>query len=173
MSFDACIELEMDADVLEDVAEVAQLLAAGRRGLRHEVEYLSVLVTVIGKTGDPPLLVEIDGDHALIDHFMRHECRRALRLLRDVIKGVAVDGGDGGGRAEHDQDLLLRGADGNLFERTFRQHVAALERLSGAPAGRERQHAGKSQRQVEGRFATHDFRSQTLHFGLASGTALT
>ena len=52
----------------------------------------------------------------------------------------------------------------------------ALERFGGAPAGRKRQRAGQSQRKAEGSFAmTHDFRPQTpqLHFGLASGRALT
>ena len=125
-------------EVLEHVAQVAQLLAAGRRGLRQEVENLAVLQAVIGQPLDPAILVEIDRDHALIDHRMRHEGRLALGLLRDVIERLAIDGGDGGGRAEHDQHLLLAGADRDLLERAFRQHVTALQRFGHAAAAGER-----------------------------------
>ena len=123
----------IEADVLEDVAQIAQLLAAGRRGLRHEVEHFAVLQTVIGKPRNPAVLVEIDRDHPLVHDLIGHEGRRALRLLRNVIKRFAAHGGDGGGGAEHDQHLLLRRADRNLLERAFLQHIAALQRLGVLP----------------------------------------
>src|SRR5262249_33399948 len=135
----------MDANVLEDVAEVTQLLAARRRGLRHEIKNPAILHSVVGETGDAALLVEIDCDDALIDDFVRHEGRRTLRLLRDVIKCFAVDGGNRGRRAEHNQHLLLRGSDGNLFQGAFRHYVPALEGFSRAAAGSECQCTGKSQ----------------------------
>src|SRR5262249_53898845 len=65
--------LEMEADVLEDVAQITQFLTAGRRGLRIEVEDLAVLDAVIGEPGHASFLVEVDRDDALVDDFVRHE----------------------------------------------------------------------------------------------------
>ena len=125
---------ELRHQVLEHAAQVVEVLAAGRRRLRHEVENLAVLETVIGEPPHLAVVVEIDRDDALVDDFLFHESRAALGLLRDVIEHFAVDGGDGGGRAEHDQHLFLRGADRDLLERAFLQHIAALEGLGEAPA---------------------------------------
>src|SRR5689334_13512643 len=116
----------MQADVLEYITQVAQFLAAGRRCLRIEVENLSVLQTVVCESCYPAILVEIDRDNALVDDLMGHEGGRALRFLRDVIEGIAVDSGDRGGGAKHDQYLFLRSADRDLFECAFRQHITAL-----------------------------------------------
>ncbi len=57
--------------------------------------------------------------------------KAALRyaFLRNVIERVAVDGGDGGGRTQYQQHLLLRRADRDLLKRAWLQHVAALEGL--------------------------------------------
>src|SRR5262245_43835634 len=87
--------LQTEADVLEYVAQVAQLLAASGRSLREGIEDLSILQPVICEPRDTPLLVEVDCDHALIGHFIRHESGRTLGLLRDVIEGIATDRGDG------------------------------------------------------------------------------
>src|SRR5215831_15315021 len=143
----------MDADVLENVAQVAQLLAAGCSGLRLEIKNLAILHSVVGETSDAAVLVEIDRDHTLIDNFMWHESGRPLSLLRDVIKGFAVDGGNCGRRAEHDQYLFLCSSDGNLFQSAFRQYVSPLQCFGDATGG-QRQRARKSQRQPECSLAT-------------------
>ena len=75
---------------------------------------------------DPAALVEVDRDHPLVGDVLRHEGELLLGALRDVIERLAADGGDGGGRAEHDQHLLLAGAERNLLQRAFGQDVAAL-----------------------------------------------
>src|SRR4029079_13641154 len=107
--------LEMEADVLENVAQIAQFHAAGRRRLRVEVEDLAILDAVIDQARDAPLFVEINRDDALVDDFMRHEGDRTGRLLRDVKESIAVDGRDGRRRAEHDQNLLLGCPDRDLL----------------------------------------------------------
>ena len=131
----------MEADVLENIADVTQLLAAGRCRLGIEVENLSILDPVISEPRDPSFLVEINRDDALVGNFVRHESGGALGLLRDVIEGVAANGRYRGRRTKHDENLLLRCADGNLLEGTFGQHIAALERLTGSAAGSECQRA--------------------------------
>ena len=107
---------------------------------------------------------------------MRHEGRRALRFLRDVVEGVTVYGSDGRRRSQDNQHLFLRGAYWNLFQGTFRQNIAPLERLGRTAAGRKRERAGERQSEAGGRLAMmHGLKSQTrqLHFGLASGGAVT
>ena len=68
-----------------------------------------------------------------------HEGDRAVGLLRDVVERFAADGGHRRRRAEHEQHLLLRGAERDLLERAVGQHVAALEGLAGAAGERERE----------------------------------
>ncbi len=70
------------------------------------------------------------------------------RALRDVVEGFAADGRDRGGRAEHDQHLLLAGAERDLFEGAFRHHIAALKRLLEAAAARDQQREGERGRAV-------------------------
>ena len=92
----------------------------------------------MGEAADAPVLVEIDGDDLLVDDFLRQE-RGLFGLLRDVVEHLAVDRGDGRGRAENDEHLLLRGADRHLLERAFRDDVAARIGLgdAGSAAGSE------------------------------------
>ena len=82
----------MEADVLEDIAQVAQFLAAGRRRLRIEVEDLAVLYAVIGEPADTPFFVEIN---ARSTRWSTTSCgmkaTERLGLLRDVIEGFTVD----------------------------------------------------------------------------------
>src|SRR5664279_1509621 len=89
---------ELGNDVLEEVADIIELLAAGRRRLRQEVEDFSVLEAVISQPCDPAILVEINRDDPLIPHLVGHERHRAPRGLRNIIKRFAAHGGDGGGR---------------------------------------------------------------------------
>ena len=101
-----------------------------------------------------------------------------MALLRNVIEGVAVDGRDRRGRAEHQQHLLLRRADRDLLERARLQHVAALEVLRERAAAGERERARKRQRGEGAAGAAAviwQARSQTRHphFRLASAEALT
>ena len=155
--------LQVEADVLENAAHVAQFLTARWRCLRQEIEDLAILQAVVGKPRDAPILVEVDRDDPLIDHRMRHESDGALGFLGDVVERVAVDRSNRGRRAENDQHLLLGGADGNLFQRTLRQHVAALQSFLVKAAGRKRHCASDCQREAE--FSTtHGFRTQTRQF---------
>ena len=74
----------------------------------------------------------IDRDHALVDDPLVHEGDRAFGTLRNVVKHLAAEGGDRGGRSHYDQHLVLARADGNLLERAGGQDVALLELLAGA-----------------------------------------
>ena len=77
----ACLE---HFEVAEDAAQIVEPLAAGFRGLRHEVEILAVLDAVIGQPRDRPVLVEVNGDDALID-------TRAVDLLtKAAIKEMII-----------------------------------------------------------------------------------
>src|SRR5450759_5432362 len=80
---------ELGNDVLEDIAEIIELLAAGRRRLRYEVEDFSVLEAIIGQPRDPAILVEINRDDPLVPHLVGHERHRAPRGLRNIIKPVS------------------------------------------------------------------------------------
>src|SRR4029079_10483754 len=140
---------QMEADVLENIAEVAQLLAAGRCRLGIEIENLSVLDPVIGEPRDPSLFVEINPDDTLVGNLVWHEGCGALCLLRDVIEGVAAHGRHRGRGTKHDQNLFLCGADGNLLECAFGQHIAALQRLTHPAAGRKGQRAYERYRQMK------------------------
>src|SRR6201987_3816570 len=122
----------VEAQQLEQRLQVAQLLAGGRGGAADEVEDLAVLQAVIGKPADLAVLVEIDRDHALVANLLVHEGDRTLGALRDVVEDFAVEGGDGGGCAHHDQGLVLARADRDLLQRAGRQDVALLELLAGA-----------------------------------------
>src|SRR4051794_30597165 len=122
------------AQQLEQRRQVAELLAGGRRGAADEVEDLAVLQAVIGEPPHLALLVEIDRDHPLVDDLLVHERHLALTPLRNVIKHLAVEGGDSGGGSHHDQHLILAGADRNLLQRAGRQDVALLELLAGTGA---------------------------------------
>lgn len=139
----------METDILEDVAQIAQLLAAGRRGLRQEIEDLAVFESVVCKSRHTAILVEINRDHALIDDFVRQEGGRALRLLRNVVEGLPVHGGHGRRRAKDDEHLFLRCPDGNLFQGTFGEHVASLQGFrhaaAGSKAGSAKKRGGKSE----------------------------
>ena len=57
---------------------------------------------------------------------------RPLRALGDVIEDFTVQGRHGGGRAHHDQHLVLARADRDLLQRAGRQDIALLELLAGA-----------------------------------------
>src|SRR5437868_9612572 len=121
-----------EADQLEQRREVAELLAGGRRGAADEVENLAILQAVIGEPHDLAVLVEIDRDHPLVDHLLVHEHHFALGALRDVIKHLAIQRGDGRRRPHHDQDLVLAGADRDLLQRAGWQDIALLELLASA-----------------------------------------
>lgn len=165
----------MQADIFENIAQVAQFLAAGWRGLRIEVENLSVLQAVVRKSCYATVLIEIYRDHALVDDLMGHEGGRALRFLRDVIEGIAIDGGDGGGGAKYDQDLFLRCADRNLFECAFRQHIPALQGFGRAAAAREGERGCKDSGKADGMLSTtHGFRPQdaTASFRSCNGAGV-
>src|SRR5579872_5977627 len=85
--------LRLEAEqVVEHVAQEVRLLAAGRRGARHEVEDLAVLHPIIGDALDlAGLGGEIDGEDVLILHLHGHEGKRAVHLLADIVPGVAAD----------------------------------------------------------------------------------
>jgi hypothetical protein len=165
-----------EADVPENIADVTQLLAAGRCRLRIEIEDLSIFDPVIGESRDPSLLVEIDCDDTLVGNLVWHERDGALGLLRNVVESVTTDGCHRGWRAKHNENLLLRCADRNLLKSAFRQHVAALQRLGGAAAGRECQHACERECQME---TSHDTthgprpRSVSLNSCTADGVDVT
>src|SRR3569833_4066502 len=82
----------VEAQQLEQRRQIAALLAGGRRGAADEVEDLAVLQAVIGKPAHLAVLVEIDRDHALVDHLLVHESNRALGTLRDVVEHLAIQG---------------------------------------------------------------------------------
>src|SRR5215471_454062 len=63
----------IEAEQLEQRRQIAEFLTGGRRGAADEVEDLAVLQAVIGEPADLAVLVEIDGDHALVDHLLVHE----------------------------------------------------------------------------------------------------
>jgi hypothetical protein len=107
------------------------------------VRLIAVLQPVIRDPRHTPFLIEIDDEHALIDHFGFEE-GGALGFLRNVIEGFARNGRDRGGGAEHEQHLLLARADRNLFQRPLVEHVAAMLRL-GETVDRERAAAGHRQ----------------------------
>src|SRR4030081_446394 len=77
---------------LEDRVEVGDVLAAGRRGTADEVEYPAVLHAVVGESLRPAVLVEIDCDHALVGHRLRHEVDLPLGALGNVVKCFAARG---------------------------------------------------------------------------------
>src|SRR6266849_1449090 len=147
---------------LEDGGEIADVLAAGRRGPADIVEQLAVPDAVIGEPLDPAALVEIDGNHPLVDHALRHEGDRALGALGDVIKGLAAHGGHRRGRAEHDQDLLLARPDRDLLERPLRHDVAALIGL-GEAAAEPHAHGQHGRRDLGGGKGGRARRSRTMH----------
>src|SRR5581483_675524 len=113
-------------DDTEQISEEAGLGACGRRRAAHVIEQLAVLEAVVGDALDLAVLVEIDRDNALVDRGVWHEGGGALSALRDVVEGLAADGGDRRRRAEHDQYLLLRGAERDLLQRSLGKDVAAL-----------------------------------------------
>src|SRR6185312_11645550 len=78
---------------------------------------------------DPAALVEIDRDHALAGDLLVQERHVLLAALRDVIERLAADRGDGRGRAQHDQHLLLAGAERDLLQRALGNDIAALVHL--------------------------------------------
>ncbi|MGY4289567.1 hypothetical protein ACVWXO_008833 [Bradyrhizobium sp. LM2.7] len=59
----------------------------------------------------------------------------------NVVKHLAVECRDGGGRAHHDQHLVLARTDRDLLERAGRQDVALLELFAGAPRERRPDHS--------------------------------
>src|SRR6185295_9542350 len=110
------------------------LPAGGRRGAADEVEDLSVLQAIVGEPLDPALAVEIDRDHALVDHVLVQEIGAALGALGDVVERLAAYGRNRRGRAEHDQHLFLARSDRQLLERALWHDIAALIGLAEAPA---------------------------------------
>src|SRR3954451_3286572 len=108
----------------EDVVDVVQLDAGGGRGPADEVEHPAVFEPVVGQPLNSALLVEVDRDHPLVGDVLVQEGEFLLGALGNVIEHLAADGGDGGGRAEHDQHLLLAGAEWHLLERAFGRDVA-------------------------------------------------
>src|SRR6266404_738514 len=122
----------------EDIAQVGELLTGGRGGAADEVEDPAVLHAIVGEPFDPAVPIEIDGDHALIDDPLWHECR-LLGALRNIIKYLAAHGCDGRGCAESDQHLLLGGAKRDLLERSLGKDVAALKSLGEGAAPAEQQ----------------------------------
>src|SRR5205085_11814208 len=131
---------------LEHVSQVGEFLAARRRPAADVIEDLAVLQAVIRDALDAAVLVEVDRDHALVDHLFGHE-RGLLGARGDVIEHLAADGRDRGRRAERNQHLLLRGAERNLFERALGEHIAALISLGEAAA----QHQAERQRDRDGK----------------------
>src|SRR5262249_38725241 len=123
----------LQAEDLEHVGEVIEFLAGGRRGAADEVENLAVLQAVIGEALDAPFLVEIDGDNPLVGDPLRHE-GGLFAALGNIVEHLAAHGGDRRGRAEHDQYLLLGGAERDLLERSVSKHIAALIGLGEAAA---------------------------------------
>src|SRR5262245_25731653 len=111
----------LEADVLENIADVTQFLAAGRCRLRIKIEDLFILDPVVGESRDPSLLVEIDRDDTLVGNFVWHERDGTLGPLRNVVESVTTDGRHRGWRAKHNENLFLRCADRNLLESAFRQ----------------------------------------------------
>src|SRR5262249_29995105 len=114
----------------------ADLATAGRRGAAYEVENLPVLEAIVGEPFDAAVLVEIDGDHPLVDRLLWHEGDRPLRALGGVVERLTPDGRAGGRRAEQNQHLRLPRADRNLLERPFRDDVALLIGLAEASPAR-------------------------------------
>src|SRR5262249_46360997 len=70
--------------------------------------------------------------HALVDDMLIHEHDRPRGALGDVIEDFAVQGRHRRWRPQHDQHLVLAGADRNLLECSRRQDIALLELLAGA-----------------------------------------
>src|SRR5262249_6584916 len=66
---------------LEQRVEIGDILAASRRSAADKVKDPAVLQTVVGETLHSPILVEIHGYDALIDHPLRHEADRPLGAL--------------------------------------------------------------------------------------------
>src|SRR3984885_15950288 len=122
----------MEADKLEQRRQVAEFLARCRRGAADEIEDLAVLHPVVGEPLHLAVLVEIDRDHPLIDQLLVHERDLAFGALRNVVKHLAVEGGNRGWRPHHDQHLILAGADRNLLERAGRQDIALLKLFADA-----------------------------------------
>ena len=109
----------------------------------------AVLQAVVGDALHAAVLVEIDRHHPLVGHVLVEEGDAALGSLRDVIEDLAAQRRDGGGRAEHDQHLVLAGADRNLLQRAVGQHIALLELLGAA--GERRAGEGERQRLAQAR----------------------
>src|SRR5262249_11399166 len=75
---------------LEQRVEIGDVLAASRRSAADKVKDPAVLQTVVGETLHPPILVEIHGYDALVDHPLRHEADRPLGALGNIIKRLAT-----------------------------------------------------------------------------------
>src|SRR6516225_2889151 len=118
---------------LEDEGEIVLLDAARRRGAADGVEDPAVLEAVIGEPLDPTILVEIDRDHPPVDFPLRQE-RDLLGALGYVVKYLTADGGHRRRRAEHDQHLLLGGAQRYLFQGTLGNHITMMVSLRDAAA---------------------------------------
>jgi len=118
---------------LEDEGEIVLLDAARRCGAADRVEDAAVPEAVIGKPLDPTILIEINCDHPAVDFLLRKE-GDLLGALGDVVKYLTADGGYRRRRAEHDQNLLLGGAQRDLLQGTLGNHIAVMIRLRDATA---------------------------------------
>src|SRR5262245_45775231 len=129
----------LEAEDREEVGDVVDLAPAGRRGAAHEVEDLAVLDAVVGQPFDAAILIEIDGDDALIDGLLLHERDRPLGTLGNIVERLTADGRHRGRRTQQDQHLFLARPDWDLLERPFGNDVALLIRLAEATRKAEQQ----------------------------------
>jgi hypothetical protein len=121
-------------------------VAAGSSCAADEVEDLAVLHAIIGDALHAPLGIEIDRQDALIDDLRIEEGGLSFGALRNVIEDFAADCGDGRGRAENEQHLLLTCADRNLIEGRLVEDIAALIGSGEATRGEQRKAGNRSGR---------------------------
>jgi Phage integrase family len=118
----------------EQRVEIAGILATSRRGAADEVEHPAVLEAIVGEALHAAILVEIDGYDPLIDDLLRHEANWPFGALGNIVEGLTAHRRHSRGRAEHNQNLLLRGSNRDLLECSFGHDVTALIGLRQAAA---------------------------------------
>lgn len=96
--------------------EESMVIENGRSGEREEVEKIEVIKEVIGNMIKIEVIVEIDGKNMELNEIWINEMGREVKIMRNVIKKLIVEGRGGGWSEERKKKMIKDGEERKRIE---------------------------------------------------------